>query len=132
LRGIPIAPAFWIDVDSAADLMRVNDHVLTRGWPPTPLPPGIYVPPGATLDGPQWDARFSLGADSHVLGPALLGSGVRVGRRCRIASGASLGANTTLRDNVILDHSITLPHTLVPPNAEVHDAILDAYGNALR
>jgi NDP-sugar pyrophosphorylase family protein len=73
-----------------------------------------------------------LGVGSHVLGPALLGPGVHLGKRCRITGGTSLGADTTLRDNVVLDHAITLPHTRVLPNAEIHNAILDAYGNAAR
>jgi NDP-sugar pyrophosphorylase family protein len=55
-----------------------------------------------------------------------------VGKRCCITGGTSLGADTALSDNVVLDRSITLPHTRVPPNAEVHNAILDAYGNTAR
>lgn len=132
LQGIPISAEFWIDVDSPAELMRLNDHVLTAGWPPTPPPLGTFLAAGGALDGPQRNAQFSLGTDSHVVGPALLGPRLKVGKHCHIAGGTSLGADTVLRDNVVLAHSITLPHTEVPPNAEVHDAILDAYGNAAR
>jgi NDP-sugar pyrophosphorylase family protein len=132
LQGIPIAPTFWIDIDGPADLLHLNDYILTTGWPPTPLPPGTYLPPGAAIEGPQRNAHFNLGVGSHVLGPALLGPGVHVGKRCCITGGTSLGADTALSDNVVLDRSITLPHTRVPPNAEVHNAILDAYGNTAR
>jgi mannose-1-phosphate guanylyltransferase len=132
LQGVPASSGFWVDVDSSAELLGLNGHLLTAGWPPTPLPPGTYLPPGAALAGPKRNADFRLGVGSHVLGPALLGPQVRVGNRCRVTGGTSLGAYTTLRDNVVLHHSITLPHTQVPPNAEVHDAILDAHGHTVR
>jgi mannose-1-phosphate guanylyltransferase len=132
LQGIPIPPSFWIDVDGAAELLRLNDYLLTAGWPPTPRPAGTYVPPGSTVDEPPRRAQFSLGPESQVLGPALIGPKVKVGKRCQITGSSSLGAGTVLRDNVVLRRTVTLPHAEIPPNVEVHDAILDARGNALR
>jgi len=132
LTAIAIPSRFWIDVDSPAELLHLNDHLLTAGWPPTPLPPGTYLQSGAALHGPQRKAQFTLGDNTHVIGPALLGPRVKIGRRCRITGPTSLGADTIVRDNVVVHHALTLKQVEVPPNAEVHDAILDTHGNAAR
>jgi NDP-sugar pyrophosphorylase family protein len=132
LFGIPIHEDVWCDVDSPADLVGLNHYLLTKGWPPTPRPPGTYLPPGTSMTGPVSSSALSLGAGSVIEGPALLGAGVTIDEGCVITDGTSLGQATTVHANTSLTRCLTLPYTQVPANVDLRTTILDAQGNVVR
>ncbi len=131
IQGIPIVEKGWCDIDTPHQLVEMNRHLLTDGWPPHPLPPGTYLPAGTTMKGPLQNATLTLGHESLITGPALLGTGVQIGNNCVIHKGTSLGTSTIVQANSELAHCITLPHTQVPSNADLNAAVLDANGNIL-
>lgn len=131
VHGIPISDEGWYDVDTAGDLIALNHHLLTKGWPPTPVPPGTYLPTNTSMSGPVQSDTLTIGEASLLEGPLLLGTGIQIGRNCVIRESTSLGDYTTVQSNTELTRCITLPHTQVPPNAELTAAVLDTKGNAL-
>ena len=132
LVGIPIHKDLWCDVDSPADLVALNHHLLTQGWPPSPRPPGTYVPAGTAMKGPLQSSTLTLGAKAVVEGPVLLGAGVRIAEGGTVSGGTSLGHDTTVQRNASLTRCLTLPNTQVPANADLRDVIMDADGNVVR
>jgi NDP-sugar pyrophosphorylase family protein len=132
LVGIPIRDGVWFDVDSPADLIALNYHLLTQGWPPTPRPPGTYLPAGTAMKGPVQSSTLTLGAEAMVEGPALLGAGVCIAEGGAVRDGTSLGSATTVQRNASLTRCLTLPNTQVPANVDLRDAILDVHGNVVR
>ncbi len=132
LYGIPISDPSWFDVDTLVSLVRLNHYLLTTGWAPTPLPPGTYVPPDISMEGPIQSATLTLGQDSRIQGPVLVGARVRVDRDCVIRDGTTIGAEVTIHANSELARCIILPHSQVPPNTDIYDAVVDARGNILR
>ncbi|MFX1509825.1 MAG: NTP transferase domain-containing protein [Promethearchaeota archaeon] len=131
LQGVPIHDSRWCDVDSPHQLLDLNQHLLTRAWPPDPVPPGTYVPSDSSLEGPLHDTTLTLGEHSKILGPTLLGPNVEVGDHCLIRGGTTLGSATRIQANSELAHCITLPHTHVPSNVDLSRSLLDAHGNIL-
>jgi NDP-sugar pyrophosphorylase family protein len=131
IQGIPITGGDWFDVDTAADLLALNYHLLTQGWPPKPVSPGLYLPPDSSMKGPKESTTLVMGQGSRLEGPLLLGASVQIGAHSVIRDGSSLGDHTIIQSNTELTRCITLPHTQVPPNAEVTSAVLDPKGNAL-
>jgi NDP-sugar pyrophosphorylase family protein len=131
LQGIPITAQAWCDVDEPHQLVHLNHYLLSPGWPPAPMPLGTYLPEGTSMAGPLESATLSLGHDTHLRGPVLLGTRVRVGNKCLIHEGTTLGASTVVQDNSELAHCITFPGTQVPLNVHLVGAILDATGNII-
>ncbi len=131
IKAIPIETETWFDVDFPIDLINLNNHLLTTAWPPTPIPSGEYIASNTHLDGPLNNESLSIGEQTQVKGPVLLGIDIEIGNKCTIGPGTSLGANTIVEDNTMLSHCITLPHTRVPSNAELRNAILDQEGNII-
>ena len=132
LKGIPIRKDVWCDVDCPADLVTLNHYLLTQGWPPSPRPPGTYLPAGTSMKGPLQSSTLTLGAEAVVEGPALLGTEVRIADGGTVSGGTSLGHATTVQSNASLTRCLTLPNTQVPANADLRDAIMDAAGNVVR
>jgi NDP-sugar pyrophosphorylase family protein len=131
LQGIPITAQVWCDVDEPHQLVHLNHYLLSAGWPPDPMPLGTYLPAGTSMTGPLESATLSLGHETHLRGPVLLGTRVRVGDKCLINEGTTLGASTVVQDNSELAHCITFPGTQVPLNVHMTGAILDAKGNII-
>ncbi|MFX0078349.1 MAG: sugar phosphate nucleotidyltransferase [Candidatus Hermodarchaeota archaeon] len=131
IRGIPVTDDGWFDVDTPADLIALNHHILSKGWPPTPVPSGTYLPPNTSMTGPVEADTIIVGENSRLEGPLLLGADIEIGTNCLIRDGSSLGDRTIVESNTQLSRCVTLPHTQVPPNAEVVSAVLDTKGNAL-
>ncbi|MFX0169799.1 MAG: NTP transferase domain-containing protein [Candidatus Hodarchaeota archaeon] len=131
IRGVPVQAEGWYDVDTPASLVALNHHLLTTAWPPTPRPPGTYLPPSTSMTGPVQSASLTLGRDSVVEGPVLLGPGVYIDEGCEVKDSTSLGASTRVNANASLTRCITLAHTHVPTNVELQAAILDARGNVV-
>ncbi len=131
IEVIPVMNEVWFDIDTPANLIELNHHLLTTGWPPHPIPPGTYIPPHTSVDGPVQSATLTLGQDSIIEGPVLLGAHVHIDDGTKICAGTSLGEHTTVGSNSELTRCITLPHTQVPSNAILTATILDANGNAL-
>ena len=129
IQGIPATGKAWCDIDTPAQLLEFNHHLLTDGWPPDPVPLGTYLPEGTTMAGPIQRASLVLGHGSEIRGPVLLGPHVQVGENCIIRNGTALGASTIIDDNSELVQCITFPHTQVPSNVDLKAAILDAKGN---
>ncbi len=129
LQGIPITDRVWCDVDSVTNLVALNAHLLAEGWPPQPFPPGTYLPPGTSMEGPLQSATLTLGKEAKIEGPVLLGPRVHVGENCIIDNGTTLGRHTIVYSNSVLSRCITLPDTHVPVNTDLSGAILDARGN---
>ena len=129
LVGIPIDEGVWYDVDSPADLVALNQHLLSQGWPPSPRPPGTYIPAGTSMRGPIQSPTLTLDADALVEGPALLGTGVHIAQGGIVRDYSSLGHATKVQRNASMTGCITLPNTQVPANVELRDAIMDAHGN---
>ncbi|MFX1562616.1 MAG: sugar phosphate nucleotidyltransferase [Promethearchaeota archaeon] len=131
LCAIPIESETWFDVDFPSDLLDLNSHLIASAWPPTPTPLGEYIPPNTSIDEPLTDENLTIGEETQVIGPVLLDSRVKIGNRCTIGPGTSLGTHTIVQDNTALVNCITLPKTKVPPNAELRNTILDQQGNAI-
>jgi NDP-sugar pyrophosphorylase family protein len=131
LQGIPITDRVWCDVDSVTNLVALNAHLLAEGWPPQPLPPGTYLPPGTSMEGPLQSATLTLGNEAKIEGPVLLGPRVHIGENCIIDNGTTLGPHTTVYSNSVLSRCITLSDTRVPVNTDLTGAVLDAKGNVL-
>lgn len=131
VRGIPVTAEGWFDVDTPADLVALNHHILSSGWPPTPVPGGTYLSPNTSMSGPVEDDTLTIGENSLLEGPLLLGAEIQIGTNCVIREGTSLGDHTIVESNTQLSRCVTLPRTQVPPNAEVTSAVLDSKGNAL-
>jgi glucose-1-phosphate thymidylyltransferase len=129
IQGIPITDTLWCDIDTPIQLLELNHHLLTSGWPPDPLPSGTYIPAGQSLEGPIQDGDLTLGNDVRIIGPVLLGSQVQVGENSVIRDGTTLGDSTIVRANAELAQCITLPNTKVPTNVDLRRCILDAIGN---
>lgn len=131
IEAIPVTDEVWFDIDTPADLLELNHHLLTRGWPPHPTPPGTYLPPQAAMKGPLQGSTLTIGRDSVIEGPVLLGAQVQIGDRTKICAGTTLGARTVVGSNSELTGCITLPQSQVPANAILTATILDANGNVL-
>ncbi len=129
IQGIPITDRVWCDVDTPRHLINLNHYLLTDGWPPMPRPPGTYVPAGTAVDGPIQSATLSLGHQSQIMGPVLVGTQVQVGNNCFIHDGTTLGPSTIIQANSELAQCITFPHTQVPSNVNLNSVILDTEGN---
>ncbi len=132
LSGISIVPDTWFDVDAPQNLINLNHYLLTTGWPPTPIPNGTYLPLNTQLSGPVQTPGIIIGKRTRIDGPVLLGSGVRIGDDCYVADGTTLGDATVIHDNAALQRCITLPQTEIPACTNLHNAILDTRGNAIR
>lgn len=131
LQGIPTKDKEWCDIDTPRQLVTLNHHLLTNKWPLDPLPPGKYLPPGETLKGPEQSEVLSIGNQTQIHGPVLLGNHVKVGENCVIRDGTTLGNLTVVQDNSELVNCITLPETQVPANVDLKNALLDAKGNII-
>jgi len=131
IRGIPVTDEGWFDIDTPADLVALNHHILSKGWPPTPVPAGTYLPPNTSMSGPVENDTLTIGENSLLEGPLLLGAEIKIGTNCVIRDGTSLGDHTIVESNTQLSRCVTFPRTQVPPNAEVTSAVLDTKGNAL-
>lgn len=131
IQGIPITDEGWFDVDTAADLIALNHHLLSKGWPPTPVPPGTYLPPNTSMTGPIQSDTLAIGEGSLLEGPLILGSGIEIETNCVVRDGTSLGDHAIVQSNTSLTRCVILPNSQVPPNAELALAVLDTKGNAL-
>ncbi|MFX1300594.1 MAG: sugar phosphate nucleotidyltransferase [Promethearchaeota archaeon] len=131
VQGIPVTDRGWFDIDTPADLIALNHHILSKGWPPTPVPSGTYLPPNTSMSGPIHSDTLKVGENSLLEGPLLLGAEIQIGTNCVIRDGTSLGDYTNVESNTHLARCVILPRTRVPPNAEVTSAVLDTKGNAL-
>ena len=131
LQGIPITDRVWCDVDSVTSLVALNAYLLAEGWPPQPQPPGTYLPPGTSMEGPLQSATLTLGKEAKIEGPVLLGPRVHIGDNCLIDNGTTLGPHTIVYSNSVLSRCITLSDTHVPVNTDLIGAVLDAKGNVL-
>ncbi|MFX1319067.1 MAG: NTP transferase domain-containing protein [Promethearchaeota archaeon] len=129
IQGIPTTTLTWADIDTPHDLVRLNHHLLTDGWPPYQHPPGMLVPKGKSLEGPLETANLALGPHSQIHGPVLLGTHIQVGENCLIRDGSTLGNHTVIEANSELAQCITLAHTQVPSNVDLRAAVLDAHGS---
>lgn len=132
LFGVSMIPGDWFDVDTPLNLINLNHYLLTTGWPPTPIPNGTYLPPDAELSGPTKIQGAILGQKTRLVGPMLLGPGVRIGDNCHVDGGTTLGESTVIHNNSALHRCITLPQTEIPACSDLHDTILDTKGNAIR
>ena len=130
--GVSMIPDVWYDVDTPQNLINLNHYLLTTGWPPTPIPNGVYLPPNAQLTGPVQTQGIILGQQTRLVGPVLLGLGVRIGDNCHVADGTTLGDSTVIHNNSAPHRCITLPQTEIPACADLNNAILDTKGNAIR
>jgi NDP-sugar pyrophosphorylase family protein len=129
LHGVAISEGFWLDIDRPQDLLALNQHLVTQGWPPKPKPVGTYLPEGVTMEGPIQNRTVIIGADSQLRGPVLVGPSVQIGCQCIISEGSVLAQSTRVADNTVLRQCVTFPSTQVPANADLTGALIDAQGN---
>lgn len=129
LHGVPVSEGFWLDVDRPQDLLALNQHLVTHGWPPTPQPPGTYLPAGVTMHGPVQTHTLTLEAKSRLRGPVLVGPDVHIGSQCLVSEGTVLARSTRVGDNAVLRRCVTFPASHVPVNVDLTGALIDAHGN---
>jgi bifunctional UDP-N-acetylglucosamine pyrophosphorylase/glucosamine-1-phosphate N-acetyltransferase len=132
ITGVSMIPGVWFDVDTPENLISLNYHLITTGWPPTPISHGVYLPPDAQLLGPVQNHGVMLGKQTRLAGPVLIGPGTCIGDNCYIADGTTLGSSTVVQDNSALHRCITLPQTEVPACVDLYSTILDTKGNVIR
>jgi len=131
--GLPLSKGPWFDVDTPQDLLQLNSHLLTAGWPPLPnLPHGsIHLPYGDTLTGPLRTPALTLGPHTRLDGPLLLGPHVHIGSHVHITK-STLAPQTTVHDGARIINAITLPHTRIRAGANIHDQIVYHDGKTLK
>jgi NDP-sugar pyrophosphorylase family protein len=128
LQGVSVVNPNWCDIDFPNQLLDLNHFLLSKAWPPQPMPSGTYVPSDSVLEGPFENGALTLGESSEIQGPTLIGLQVEIADNCLVRGGAALGAGTRVQANSELTDCITFPLTLVPSNAIVNRAVLGAQG----
>ncbi len=132
LQGVPLVNQNWCDIDLPHHLLDLNHYLLSKAWPPQPLPPGTYVPSNSVLEGPIENDALIVGEASKIHGPTLIGPQVEIADHCLIRGGTTLGAATRVQANSELSDCITFSQAFVPSNAVVNRAVLDAQGFIVR
>ena len=90
---------WWKDTGKPSDLLEANELVL-RTSPPENFRIEGVVQPNVVIDGPVGIGPGSvIESGAHLVGPTLLGSGVRVRR------GSTVGPNCAIGDKVVLDRA---------------------------
>ena len=130
--GLPLTKGPWFDVDTPKDLIQLNIHLLTTGWPPTLPPPKdhTYLPPGNTLTGPLHTPTFLLGPHTRLEGPLLLGPHIHIGSHVHITK-STIAPQTIIHNKCQITNTVTLPHTRILPSTNLHNQIAYADGKRI-
>ncbi|HWT05514.1 MAG TPA: NDP-sugar synthase [Xanthomonadales bacterium] len=110
--GMELKGAYWRDIGTPDEYRRATEDVLSgrvhvRGARATGIPPGVYVPGDAQIEG---DVRFGdgveIGNGALIAGPSVIGDRVRIGEgavleRAIVWNGATIGAHAVVRDTIV-------------------------------
>ena len=134
--GMHLRGAYWRDVGTPDEYRRATEDVLAgrvhvRGGRENGVPADARVGAGARIEGDVRIGRgVELGARSRIVGPSVLGDGVRVGddaviERSIVWNGSRIGRRATVRGTIVgeryaVEDGATLDDTIVanePPTA---------------
>lgn len=136
MAGVEIGTFPWdgyfMDMGTPESFLQLNRDVVT-GAAPTRRPlaeptnaPAIHA--SAHVDGlVNWGSGVSVGANSRVIGPAVLGDGVVIGDSALVEdsvvlAGARIGAGATVRGAIIAQNAVVPDGATIEP-ASVFDGV---------
>ena len=109
----------WMDIGRPRDLLLANKTMVEReGTIGAPLPVGF----SGTV---QLGQDVIVHADAEVVGPAMIGSGVRLGAGTRV-NRSFLHTGVVVERDAMVEDSLVLRGTTIGPRAHLTRSILDA------
>ncbi len=108
----------WMDIGRPRDLLTANGAMVEREGGDSPLPEGFT---GTVQMGPD----VVVGMDVEVVGPAMIGPGVRLGDGARVVR-SFLHTGVVLEPGAVVEDSLVLRGTAVGPRARLVRTIMDA------
>ena len=109
--------AYWIDIGTAAQYLKVHADVLAGRLGPRPVADAEQVAPGVWVQG--------HGTGSGLAAAALLGDGTALDDGARV-TGSVLGAGVRVAGGAAVRGSVLHDRVIVGPDARVTDSIVGA------
>lgn len=123
--GYSLCTGHWIPVGTPWDALIASAFLLERGAAQPPLlHPEADIHPGCSISGAVRVGRARLGANCHIIGPAVIGDEVVIGAGCCVERSV-LEAGVILGNNCSLTRSILGAGTRVGSDCTVQSSLLD-------
>ena len=112
--------AYWRDIGNPA-AYRAAQIDLLQGRAAMPL-----APPGQRRDGFWLDGGGTIDPTARIVAPAVVGSGVVLGPRCRVGPGSVIGDGTRVGADARIEGAVLWERVEVGAGAELKDCVIGA------
>ncbi len=110
------SPAYWLDVGTPAKYLQAHYDLMSGR---------LHVqPPGRESDGLFFVGEAEISQEAEVVGPAVVGDGVRIGSDVSMKGPVSIGPGCSIEGPTQLTRCVLLGNNTVGPGCVIEEAIV--------